>query len=57
MFKGKWTYNCGGGGGVLISVGAQKRQFTVGIALGSPFIDVCCNLLKILGFWWVAEVV
>lgn len=56
VFKGKWTYNCGGGG-VLISVGAQKRQFTVGIALGSPFIDVCCNLLKILGFWWVAEVV
>ena len=45
------------GGGGLISVGAQKRQFTVGIALGSPFIDVCCNLLKILGFWWVAEVV
>ena len=57
MFKGKWTYNCGGRGGVLISGGAHKRQFTVGIALSSPFTDVCCNLLKILGFWWVAEVV
>ena len=39
VFKGKWTYNCGGRGGVLISGGAHKRQFTVGIALSSPFID------------------
>ena len=55
MFKGKWTYNCGGGG-MFISGGAHKRQFTVGIALSSPFTDVCCNLLKILGFCSVAEV-
>ena len=55
VFKGKWTYNCGGGG-MFISGGAHKRQFTVGIALSSPFTDVCCNLLKILGFCSVAEV-
>lgn len=46
VFKGKWTYNCEGRGGVLISGGAHKRQFTAGIALSSPFIDY----LKFQGF-------